>query len=189
MENIEEIKNMWTELNSRITCLEDDHRRIAREVTQSKFKTAREKLVAKYKAFIFIALIMIIYMNLYLIHMPDVVEQFRIPAIIYWTCFFLFTAGADTYLMLKVKDIDVYNSSVRDISRQASHNWKMHKIVLIIGLPLAFGAIFLLSLLLNARENIYIIYGIITGGVVGLVIGIIHLLKFREYYKLLQTEN
>lgn len=185
MDQIEDMKAMWTELNNRVASLEETNRRMAREITAGKFKSAQEKLVTKYRMFIIVACVMIIYIGLLVINMPNGVDKYRLPLLIVWSAFFLFEASIDTYLMIKVKEIDVHESSVAEIARRAARNWKIHKIAIAIGLPLAFAAIIMFGLFMDA--DIYLIYGMIVGGMVGLVIGIRQLLSFLKYYRLLQS--
>ena len=128
---------------------------------------------------------MIGFMSLFFLFNPEVNERFRIPALIYWDVLFVIEVWFDLYLMLKIKTINIYESSISEVARIAAKNWKIHKIGIIVLLPLAFGAIFLFALALDANE--YVILGMIFGGVIGMIIGIGQLMKFRNYYKLLQS--
>lgn len=87
------------------------------------------------------------------------------------------------YLFYQTKDINVYTSTITEITKKASMNWKIHKIGVLAGLPLSFVGIFIMALSLNTYE--YILYGMAVGGVLGLIIGVIQFLKFRSNYKLL----
>lgn len=187
MENFEDMKEMWIELNNRMTALEEENRRLAKRVTDEKYRNIKEKLVRKYKIFIAVACIMIIYIYCFLFFNPLVNEKYRLLATIYMICFFALCAAVDSYLMYKIKELDIYNSNVRDITRIAAKNWKIHKIFLVTGLPLAIGAIVLLALALNANEFVYL--GMIVGGIVGFLIGFKQLMKFRDYYRLLQIQD
>lgn len=182
---LNDIKAMWTEMNARIGHLEEENRRLAREVITNKYKSCQERLARKYFTFICVALIMIIYVVFIVLYNPMVDDAFRWATFIYWTAFFLFEAGVDFYLMIKVRAIDVYNSSVSEISRQAQRNWKIHKIAVFIGLPLAIGACILFGFALQADK--FVILGMIVGGVVGLLIGIRQLIKFMTFYKEMQS--
>ena len=187
MENFEEMKAMWIELNNRVSSLEEENRRLARSIINNNYKTARDKLISKYSLFIIIEIVMIFYMLIFVIFNPLLVEKYKVATIIYWALFFAFEASIDIYLRTRLRKIDIYNSSVSAIAAIASKNWKIHKIAIIIGLPLAFGAIILFGLLLNANE--FTIYAMIIGGMVGLLIGVRQLRKFYLYYKLLQSDE
>ena len=185
MENLEDMKSLWIDLNRRVETLEEENRRMAQDAMTSKFKTAQEKLVRKYRMFMGIGIIMIFYIFLIVTFNPMVVEKYRIPTMIYWCLFFAFEAGVDCYLMQKVKEIDIYNSSISEISSQSSHYWKIHKLAIYIGLPMAVGACVLFGLLMDADK--FVILGMIFGGVVGLLIGFRQLMKFLQYYKQLSN--
>lgn len=187
MENLEDMKEMWIELNNRMTALEEENRRLARKVMDEKYKNITEKLVRKYRIFIALACIMIIYFYGFIFFNPLVNEKYRLLTTIYMICFFALCAAVDSYLLYKVKEIDIYGSNVREITRIAANNWKIHKIFLMVGMPLAIGAIVLMALALNANE--FVSLGMVVGGVVGFLIGFKQLMRFREYYRLLQTQD
>lgn len=178
---------MWEELNFRVERLEEENRRLARETMSSRYQTARERLVKRYRIFIILALVMIVYMSALILLNPLAVEKYKLATAIYWGVFLAAEAAIDTYLMIKVQEIDLYNSTVSEIASKAARNWRIHKIAVAIGMPLAIGACVLLALLYDADN--FIIFGMIVGGVIGLAIGIFQLLKFMNYYKLLQSEN
>ena len=167
--------------------IEESNRKLAREVSNNKFKNAQEKLISKYKAFIYVEIIMIFYIIFFIGLNPLVADRYRLVNIIYWCCFFMVEIGVDTYLLRRVKLIDIYNSSVSDIAKNAAENWKLHKLALVLGLPLAFGAIILVALAFQAHY--YTILGMIAGGLIGCIIGLFQLNKFREYYRLLQSDE
>lgn len=187
MENINDMKTMWMDLNRRLDALEEENRRLARKVVNEKYKNLQERLVRKYRIFIFVSCIMIIYSFLFIFMNNEVVDKYRLPATIYMICFFILCAATDTYLLIKVKDMDIYGEKINEITRTAAINWKIHKIFTMVGLPLAIGAVILIALALNANTFTYL--GMIVGGIVGFSIGLRQLLKFRNYYRLLQTED
>lgn len=187
MDELDNMKAIWLELNERITALEAENRRLARKVVNEKYKSAREKLIRKYNGFIIVEIIMIFYMFAFIWFNPMVVEKYRIITAVYWSVFFLFEVAIDSYLKQGVKNIDIYTSSVSEISAMAAKNWKIHKLAIIIGLPIALGACVLFALALDANE--FVIYGMILGGLVGLAIGLFQLKKFMQYYHLLQNSK
>lgn len=187
MEELEDMKTMWVELNKRLTSLEEENRRLAKKVVTDKYKNIQEKLTRKYKIFIGIALVMIIYSFCFIYVNPMINEKYRLLTTIYWMVFFAIEAGIDSYLLFKVGEIDIYGSNIRENTVIAKNNWKFHKIGVAVGLPLAFGAIVLLALSMDADP--FLILGMLFGGIVGFVIGFRQLLKFRDYYRLLQTQD
>lgn len=187
MDQFDNMKAMWAELNSRVESLEAENRNLARKIIKDKYKSAREKLIKKYYAFISIEIIMIIFMSNFFIFNPEINEKYRIISLIYWDLFFIIEIIIDGFLLYNIKKIDIYTSTIKDISRDAANNWKLHKIAIFTGLPLAFGAIILFALSLNA--NIFTIYGMIVGCVIGAIIGIYQLSKFKNYYTQLVSND
>ena len=126
-------------------------------------------------------------MTLFFIFNPLINEKYRIWALVYWDVFFAGEAIFDFYLLYQIKKIDVYTSTIKEVASQAASNWKLHKIGILAGLPLAFGAAILFALAVNANE--FTILGMIFGGTIGAIIGFSQLLKFKNYYKLLQLND
>lgn len=187
MEELHDIKAMWKDLNNRVTVLEEENRRLARKVTTERYMSSVGNLIRRYRRFIFLELIMLLFIPLMIYNNPLSVEKYRLVTTIYWCGFFLIEIGIDFYLLIRVKDMDLNNYSVSKIARMASQNWKFHKIAIMIGLPLAIGALVLFALAMDAND--FVIYGMFLGFVIGLVIGIRQLLKFRNEYRLLSTEE
>ena len=187
MEDLEYMKEMWVDLNNRLTSLEEENRRFAKRIMEDKYRNAQEKLIRKYRIFIIIASVMMIYSFCIVYLNPLVNDKYRLVTTIYWIAFFAIEIGLDSYLLYKVKDIDLYEANVREITIMAKNNWKFHKIGVIIGLPLAFGAIILLALAMDADS--FMILGMLVGGIVGFLIGFRQLMRFRDYYRLLQTAD
>lgn len=186
MENLDDMKTLWQELDHRIAFLEEENKRMARSVKENNYKSAQDKLISKYRKFIILEIIMIIWVLMFVMFNPLISDKYRIVLAVYWCIFFLIEVTIDSYLLLKTKEINIYENNIRQTARQAASNWKIHKITLAIGLPLAFGAVILFALALDANQ--YMMMGIMTGGIIGLIIGIKQLIKFRQYYRQLQSE-
>lgn len=187
MDNIEDMKTLWKELDNRISFLEEENRKLARSVKENKLSSARENLIRKYRMFIILECIMIIWVILFVSHNPMVIEKYKLATTIYWSVFFLIEMGLDLFLLIKTKAINIYDSPVTEIVKRAATNWKTHKIGIAIGIPLAIGAVILFALALDANE--FAVLGIITGAIVGVIIGIKQLLKFREYYRQFESSE
>ena len=186
LDKFEEMREMWNNLNTRLSAIEEENQRLAREITANKYKTARERLIRKYSVFIILGTIMLAYVFFFIYLNPVVLEKYRLVTTIYWIVFFLFEISVDFYLMYRLKRLDIYNSSVSEIAEMAHSNWKIHKIAIAIGLPLAIGAAILMALAMDADQ--FVIIGMIVGGLVGLAIGIRQLLKFMNYYRMMRSE-
>lgn len=187
MEQLEDMQALWNELNNRVSMLEAENQRLSRQIRHNDFKSAQDKLEKKYKGFIIVEIIMTVYICLFVSYNPLIVEKYRIPTFIYWLSFFAIEIIFDIYLLYRLKKINVYESTVKEISRLAAENWKLHKLGVIIGLPIAIGAVILFGLLLGA--NTFTVMGIIVGAIVGIIIGLRQLFKFADYYRLLQPDK
>ena len=187
MGNIEDFKIMWQDLDQRLSHLENENKKLVQNIMQTNYKTTQEKLVKKYSCFIAVEAIMICFISFFFIFNPLVNEKYRIITLIYWDVFFLIEVLFDFYLLYQVKELNIYTSTIKEVAKKAAENWKLHKIGIAVGLPLAFGAILLFALAVNANE--YTIFGMIVGGIIGLTIGIYQLIKFKNYYKMLQIND
>lgn len=187
MENIEDFKIIWQDLDQRLSKLENENEKLIQNIKKTNYKTTQEKLVNKYRCFIAVELIMICFMTLYFIFNPLVNEKYRIITLVYWDLFFTIEVIFDFYLLYQIKKLDIYTSPINEVAQKASTNWKLHKIGIVIGLPLAFIAILLFALAVNANK--FTIFGMIIGGILGLLIGIRQLIKFKNYYNMLQENE
>lgn len=178
---------MWQDLNKRLSHLENENKKLMQNIKQSNYKTTQEKLVRKYSCFIGVESIMICFITLFFIFNPFVNEKYRIITLIYWDLFFVLEVFFDFYLLYQIKKINIYTATIKEVATKAAANWKLHKIGIAVGLPLAFGAILLFALSVNANE--FTIFGMIVGGTIGFIIGIQQLIKFKNYYKLLQVND
>ena len=186
MNSIEDMMVMWKEMDGKLTSLMDENRRLADEIKKNKLRSSQEKLTRKYRGFIIMEAVCIPLMGFVLGANPFVVNQYRWPALIYFVCFFLLEIGIDSYLLYKLNNIDIYNDSIIDISRQARANWKTHKIAVLIGIPIAIGAVVLFCLAIGG--NTEMMWGVFVGGFIGLGIGLNEFFKFMKNYKAMTKE-
>lgn len=186
MNNIDEMMVIWKEMDSKLSSLVQENRRLADEIQKNKLKSSQEKLMRKYRAFIIMEAVCIPLMFLILGVNPMVVNQFRWPALIYFICFFLLEIGIDGYLLYKLNSIDIYNDTIIDISRKARANWKVHKIAVMVGIPIAIGAVVLFCLAMDFNTSM--LWGICIGGAIGLGIGLNEFFKFMKNYKAMSSK-
>lgn len=185
MNNIEDMMAMWKEMDGKLSSLMDENRRLADEIKKNKLRGSRENLMRKYRAFIILEAVCIPLMFVVLGVNPEVVSPYRWPALIYFICFFLMEICFDSYLLYRLNNIDIYNDSIMEISRQARANWRMHKIAVLIGIPIAIGAVVLFCLALGGDTAL--VWGVFVGGAIGLGIGLNEFFKFMKNYKSLST--
>ena len=186
MNNIDDMMAMWKEMDNKLSSLVEENRMLANEIKKNKVRSNQEKLGRKYRAFIIMEAVCIPLIFLLLGVNPEVVEKYRWPTLIYFVCFFLLEICIDGYLLCKLNNIDIYNESIVEISRKAKANWKTHKIAVLIGIPIAIGAVVLFCLAMGGNEAP--IYGIFFGGAIGLGIGLNEFFKFMKNYKEMSSD-
>lgn len=181
MKNIEDMMVMWKEMDSKLSALVEENKKLAAEIKKNKLLGNQERLIRKYRAFIIIEALCIPMIILLLIANPLVVDQYRWATLIYFVGFFLLEICIDGYLLYKLCSLDIYKDSIIQISRQAKSNWKIHKIGVLIGIPVAIGAVSLFCFAIGG--NITILCGVFVGGIIGLAIGLNEFFKFMKEYK------
>lgn len=181
MDDINELKEMWSKLNSRLTAVEEENLRLATEIRLRRKGSALEKLKAKYRAFIIIEIMMLGVVYFEVLENPMFSPEYRVPVFIYWILFFLMAIGFDLILLFRLRKIDLYRQSISEVARRAAGNWRIHKIMICIALPLAIGAIVLFVAGIGADK--YFLWGVALGAIAGLVIGLRQLYIFNRYYK------
>ena len=186
IDNIDDMVVMWKEMDTKLSSLMEENRRLADEIKKNKLQSNQEKLGLKYRRFIIMEAVCIPLMILLLGFNPEVVERFRWPALIYFIGFFLLEIAIDSYLLYRLNCIDIYNDSITEISRQARSNWKIHKIAILIGIPIAIGAVELFCLALGSDSAT--LWGVFVGGAIGLGIGLNEFFKFMNSYKAMSRE-
>ena len=187
MNNVDDMMAMWKEMDNKLSSLVEENRRLADEIKKNNLRSSQEKLSRKYRAFIIMEAVCIPLMFVVLGINPLVVNQYRWPALIYFVCFFLLGIGIDGYLLYKLNCIDIYHNSIIEISKQARANWNIHKIAVLIGIPIAIGAVVLCFLAFGS--NISMLWGVLVGGAIGLGIGLNEFFKFMKNYKAMSRKE
>ena len=187
MNDLEDMMVIWKEMDGKLKSLVEENRRLADEIKKNRLLSSHEKLIRKYRAFIIMEAICIPLIFLVLGANPLVVEKYRWAALIYFECFFLMEIFIDGYLLYKLNSIDIYNDSNVEISRRARANWKTHKIAILIGIPIAIGAVALFCLALGTNTSM--LWGVLVGGIIGLAIGLNEFFKFMKNYKVLSEKE
>ena len=183
MNNIDEMMTMWKEMDSKLSSLVEENKRLVDEIKKNNLRSSQEKLMRKYRAFIIMEAICIPLMFILFGINPLVNEKYRWASLIYFVCFFLLEICIDGYLLYKLNSMDFYNDSIIDISRKAGANWKIHKIAIMIGIPIAIGAVVLFCLAMDSNPSM--IWGVAVGGTIGLGIGLNEFFKFMKNYKVM----
>lgn len=183
MNNMDDMMAMWKDMDSKLTSLVEENKKLADEIKKTKLRSSLEKLMRKYRAFIILEAVCIPLMFFLLAFNPLVINQYRWAALIYFVCFFLLEICVDGYLLYRLSGIDIYNDSITEISRLARTNWKIHKLAVLIGIPIAIGAVALFCLAMGGDMSL--LWGVFVGGAIGIGIGLNEFFKFMKNYKTL----
>lgn len=143
-------------------------------------RTALERLAARYRWFAVMALILVIYCPLTICHSIDN-HALGLAVGIFFTLYLLVCSAMDWYLYFSIRAIDVSSMPVGEVLARAMHCRKRHLQFVCILLPCAaalLGAIFYAM-----GTNPYVLYGMITGAIVGLLIGARQLRRFLADYR------
>ena len=171
----EEIKKGWNE-----TRFSPSDREYVNEVINGKRRTALQKLACRYRRFSNVGLLMIAWSSLLMFNniLP---EGTKVYFSIAFATYFLMCSIMDRWLYQGVSRIDCVSMAVGEVSRLATFYRKRHLQFMIILIPIAIAL--LGSFIYVMVDNIYFIYGVICGAVIGLAIGIFQFMEFMADYR------
>ena len=150
-------------------------------------KTALEKLAGRYRRFMIIAGILIAY-SFITFTRPSFIQDptGRILLTSLFSFFALSALCIDWYIYDGIKSINCYRMTVKEVGEKAYRLRRIHLRSICFLLPLVLGSIGLLGY--YVMDNVYTLYGMIAGTVIGTVIGLKNLREFMAEYKVL-TDN
>lgn len=179
--DLDQLKEMWSDLNRRVERLENQTIEEGRKVTSGKITTAREDLATRYKRFMIIGFVMGVFFPLFLIlsptdFFPDGTMKYVASAPFF--SYFITAAVMDSYLYNEVRSMDLAMMTVSQVIHKARTLKRRHHIFMIILIP--FAVITLAVFAIPLLDDPFIIAGMITGGGVGLCIGL------RQYFRMMR---
>lgn len=179
--DLDQLKEMWSDLNRRVERLENQTLEEGRKVTSGKITTACEDLATRYKRFMIIGFVMGVFFPLFLImsptdFFPDGTIKYVASALFF--SYFITAAIMDSYLYNEVRSMDLAMMTVSQVIHKARTLKRRHHIFMIILIP--FAVITLAVFAIPLLDDPFIIAGMITGGVVGLCIGL------RQYFRMMR---
>jgi len=179
--DLDQLKEMWSDLNRRVERLENQTLEEGRKVASGKITTAREDLATRYKRFMIIGFVMGVFFPLFLImsptdFFPDGTMKYVASALFF--SYFITAAVMDSYLYNEVRSMDLAMMTVSQVIHKARTLKRRHHIFMIILIP--FAVITLAVFAIPLLDDPFIIAGMITGGVVGLCIGL------RQYFRMMR---
>lgn len=143
-------------------------------------RTALERLATRYRWFAVMTLVLALYCPLTICHyIEDHSLSFAVA--IFFALYLLMCSAMDWYLYSGIRAIDVAAMPVDEVLTRAMHCRKRHLQFMCILVPCAaalLGAIFYAM-----GTNPYVLWGMITGAIVGLLIGARQLRRFLADYR------
>lgn len=149
-------------------------------------ETALDDLAYRYRRFAILATVFTFIMpSLFLGHIFP--GEWKLISYISFSVYFATAAAMDWWLFYGIRHIDIFDMPVTQVTRLALYYRKWHHRFMAILLPFAIAlfSMFVLSL----GGNTAALLGAITGGVVGLIIGLMHYRRFMRDYRCLSTDD
>lgn len=151
-------------------------------IISGKRHTALQSLAKGYRRFSIIAItFMILWCPTVLLShiLPDV--EGKAWLVVGFAIYFGIVAVMDYWLYLGISRIDCATMPVNEVAKLAAYYRKRHLTFIAILIPMAFGILIWMATLMHSSPAV--IYGMIAGGICGLIVGSIQLMKFMSAYK------
>ena len=178
--DIDQIKEMWNNINRRLDKLERQTIEVGRRVTSEKAHTAKYDLARQYKYFMIIGFIAGVLFPSWLLLSssslyPDTPLRYLSAALFF--IYFMTAAVMDAYLYNEVKSINLAYMPVDQVIVRARELKKKHHIFMIILIPIAIVTLGMFAYPL--LDETAVLAGMIFGGALGLAIGL------RKYFQMM----
>lgn len=170
MENIDEIKRTWQNMNERISRLEAENRKQNMEMIRSRSRTSRDRLLSYYKRFMAMGVLGIIIFILFFTRSEILEPRYTFPVVTYFVVYFCICILMDLWLYRRMSGINLYRDTLAEVARKTLYARRWHQKFVIILVPLALLGVFLLIFCMI--DNQELLYGLILGAIVGSFIGI-----------------
>lgn len=177
----EEIKKTWEEAARKIYRPTPEE---FEDMYKEKKETALERLATKYRRFSTMSMVMTVVSCLWMfspaaIPAPGMKYVMAITMMLYFaTC-----STIDFWLYRGVSSIDCFEMSVSEVVSKALYYRKKHLQSMMFLIPFAVVVFGVMVYSFNA--DIYVIYGMAAGLIVGLMIGLRHFREFMDEYKVI----
>lgn len=173
----EDIKMIWSEAKvGAPSTMEID------ELLAQRRYTALERLARRYRNFSIISAVAIIVMPIMMMNM-GLLESAMIPLIVCADLYFFLASVMDLWLSNGVSKIDCALMPVKEVVRKATFYRKRHLQFVMILLPMAIALVGSMVYFREDYMNKYFLIGVISGALVGLIIGSSQLMRFLRDYK------
>lgn len=146
----------------------------------SRRLTSLDRLAKRYQRFSRIGLVMVIVSFSWVGNMA-ILAHYRLAVSIVFMAFFGVCSVFDHWLYGKIKEIDCYRMTVREVAMRAMMCRKRHLQFVMAGVPCAIAVVGFM--VYAAGGDAYFLAGIVCGAIIGLCIGIRELMRFMADYR------
>ena len=180
----EEIKRTWEEASRKMFRPSPEEFEI---MYREKKETALERLASRYRRFSTLGMVMVVVSALWMLSpLPFASLNARLVIAILMMVYFATCSSIDYWLYRGIASIDCFTMSVSEVINKALYYRKKHLQSMMFLFPFAIGVVGGIIYALNADK--YLIYGVIAGGVCGLILGYHQYRQFMDEYKII-SEN
>lgn len=185
--DLESMKQMWNEVNGRLTRLEEQLNTEGRRVFNEKITSAQSNLARRYKRFVILASIMAFIVPLTFVSLPEDYGDTPLKWVIMvsYMLFFILVAIMDCNLYSGVNSIDPALMPVTEVVERVKKLRRRHHIFQLCLLPMALALIIMLGILYKGEKEILIAMGI--GAAAGVAIGLPQYFRFMSAYRQMQN--
>lgn len=186
--NLDDMKSAWQNADKRISDLEKQTRRMAQDISTTRRATALSALTARYTRFAWISLVMApVWLTMAVSNrfFGDPTSDLLLG--ISGALYFCLASTFDFILAARTQRINLYDSTVESVFRQALGCRRFHLRCMMVLIPLA---IILVAGIATANFNDLAMFtAICTGALAGTVIGIRFYLRFMNDYRILTRKD
>ena len=189
IENLDDIKSSWQQANAPLSSMAGETLRESRKALLRR-GSAQDKLAAQYRRMACAAAAGLAVWLFAVLTMLDFVAWAR-PWLAVATVVFFVTSGVmDLWLCRAVRRIDLAAWPVSAVALEGRRLLRVHKIFILVLLPMAFGLLFFMVWALDVppREREGIMWGMAAGGAAGIAIGVCILVRFLRLSRTLTDD-
>lgn len=189
IENLDDIKSRWQQANAPLSSMAGETLRESHKALLRR-GSAQDKLAAQYRRMACVAAAGMLLWLSAVLRMLDFAAWARPWLAVATVVYFATSAAMDLWLCKAVRRIDLAVWPVSAVALEGRRLLRLHKIFILVLLPMAFGLLFFMVWALDVppHERVWILRGMAAGGVAGIAIGVCILVRFLRLYRTLTDD-
>lgn len=160
------------------------------DINNCRRMTALQSLAQRYRRFSILAMVFAVVIPFTMLNMMRVfdgnVELHKFIIVIFSAAYFVTCSVMDYWLYLGIRNIDLATMNVAEVCRKAYYYRKKHFQFIAVLVPMAIVLIGLLTW--SISDNIYTLFGIAFGAMLGVGVGLKELFSFLDDYRRITRE-